>query len=41
MITGDPGTPFFFPLNKVRWQADPIDTAIMCTGVQKHSRTIS
>ena len=28
MITGDPGTPFFFPLNKVRWQADPRDTAI-------------
>jgi hypothetical protein len=28
MITGDPGTPFFFPLNKVRWQADPKNTAI-------------
>ncbi|MFT4594557.1 MAG: hypothetical protein ACI85G_000470 [Psychroserpens sp.] len=28
MITGDPGTPFFFPLNKVRWQADPRNTAV-------------
>lgn len=28
MLTGDPGAPFFFPLNKVRWQADPRNTAI-------------
>lgn len=28
LITGDPGAPFFFPLNQVRWKTDPRSTAI-------------
>jgi hypothetical protein len=28
LLTGDPGSPFFFPLNQVKWKADPRNTAM-------------